>query len=293
MYKKIAVIGLGLIGGSVAAACKSKKLAAQVVGYSLNDAQQALDLGLVDSLALSAKEACLDADIIVFATPPSSIPDLVMDCIGGLAHGGIATDVGSTKNQIIQLIETQIVEQKAKVKPNDLLITKMSCFVPAHPIAGGDESGPGAASAQLFAQAKVVITPLSLNDPQTIQKVSLFWQTLGAVTEQMSGKEHDRTYALVSHLPHWVAFSLAHSLSLEADALELKRRSGAGLRDTTRIAGSSPDLWADIALQNKEQLITALDRFQASFYLLRRALENDDQAQIVSLLSQAQSWKRS
>jgi prephenate dehydrogenase len=293
MFKKIAVIGLGLIGGSVAAACKSRNLADQVVGYSLHDAQQAFDLGLVHSLASTAKAACLDADVIVFATPPSSIPDLVMDCIDGLAPEGFATDVGSTKNQIVNLIENQIFLQRAKSIPSESFIKKLNSFVPAHPIAGGDESGPKAASAHLFDRAKVVLTPLNSNDSQIIQKANRFWQSLGASTEQMSGVEHDRTYALVSHLPHWVAFTLAHSLASQNDGLKLKKHSGAGLRDTTRIAGSNPDLWADISLENKEQLLIALESFQSSFDLLRTALERSDQAAIVELLNQAQRWKRS
>jgi prephenate dehydrogenase len=293
MYKKIAVIGLGLIGGSVAAACKSRNLAEQVVGYSLNDAQQALDLGLVHSLASTAKQACLDADVIVFATPPSSISDLVIECIGGLAFNGFATDVGSTKNQMVKVIESQIDQQKSKPITDELLINQLKSFVPAHPIAGGDESGPSAASAQLFEQAKVILTPLGLNDAETIYKASLFWQALGASTEQMSAIDHDRIYALVSHLPHLIAFGLAHSLALQEDGLELKQRSGAGLRDTTRIAGSNPHLWADISIQNKEPLLVALDGFQASLDAMRAALENGDQTQIVKLLSLAQRWKRS
>jgi prephenate dehydrogenase len=293
MYKKIAVIGLGLIGGSVAAACKSRNLAQQVVGYSLNDAQLALDLGLVHSLASTAKQACFEADVIVFATPPSSIPDLVIDCIGGLAFNGFATDVGSTKNQMVTSIESQINRLENKTIDDALLIDKLKSFVPAHPIAGGDESGPSAASAGLFEQAKVVLTPLGLNDAKTIQKASLFWQALGASTEQMSAVEHDRIYALVSHLPHWIAFSLAHSLALQGDGLALKQRSGAGLRDTTRIAGSSPHLWADIAMQNKDQLLAALDSYQTSLDALRAALENGDHLQMVELLSLAQRWKRS
>jgi prephenate dehydrogenase len=293
MYKKIAVIGLGLIGGSVAAACKFRNLAQQVVGYSLTDAQQALDLGLVHSLALTAKQACLDADVIVFATPPSSIPNLVVECIGGLAAGGFATDVGSTKNQMVTSLENQINQLKDKTIDGTFLIEKLKLFVPAHPIAGGDESGPSAASAGLFEQAKVVLTPLGLNDAKTIQKAALFWQALGASTEQMSAKEHDRIYALVSHLPHWIAFSLAHSLALQSDGLALKQRSGAGLRDTTRIAGSSPHLWADISMQNREQLLAALDSYQASFEAMRAALESGDQTQMIELLIVAQRWKRS
>lgn len=293
MYKKIAVIGLGLIGGSVAAACKSRNLAEQVVGYSLNDAQQALDLGLVHLLASTAKQACLGADVIVFATPPSSIPDLVIECIGGLTAGGFATDVGSTKNQMVHLIEAQIHQQKAKPINDELLINKLKLFVPAHPIAGGDESGPSAASADLFEQAKVILTPLDSNDAKAIHKASLFWRALGAGTEQMSAIEHDRIYALVSHLPHWIAFCLAHSLALQGDGPALKQRSGAGLRDTTRIAGSNPHLWADISMQNKEPLLAALDGFQASLDAMRAALENGEQTEIVELLSLAQRWKRS
>jgi prephenate dehydrogenase len=293
MYKKIAVIGLGLIGGSVAAACRSRNLAEQVVGYSLNDAEQALELGLVDRLAASAQEACVGADVIVFATPPSSIAGLVVQCIAGLASQGFATDVGSTKNQLIQTLENQAGLQKDHPTIDVLTMEKIASFVPAHPIAGGDESGPTAASSHLFEQAKVILTPLQSNEFQTVLEVSKFWRALGASTEEMSGTEHDRTYALVSHLPHWIAFALAHSLAKQSDSRLLKGRSGAGLRDTTRIAGSSPQLWADISMQNREHLLAALDVYQESLNSMRSALQRSDQNAIVELLKQAQDWKLS
>ncbi len=292
MFKKIAVIGLGLIGGSVAAACKKHSLAQHIVGYSIADADMARRLGLVDDLATSAAEACLNADLVVFATPPSTIATLATECVHYLAEGGVATDVGSTKYQMVLQFEEQIAQCLSGDAAAKKLALKLSSFVPAHPIAGGDESGPGAANAQLFCDAKVILTPLTTNSAKAVEKIDRFWCALGAQTEQMSAQAHDRAYALVSHLPHWVAFALAHSIAQHDDAHQLKSRSGAGLRDTTRIAGSSPELWADIGLQNKDQLMLALENYQDSFGQLRNALANSNREQLVALMSKAQKWKR-
>jgi prephenate dehydrogenase len=277
MFNSIAVLGLGLIGGSIASAVLQKGVAQRVIGYDPFAGERALALHLVSELAHSPQEAVQEADLVVFAVPPSKTIALIETCWPHVKSQALLTDAASTKGAISDYA----------------LAHQLKHFVPAHPIAGSERSGPEAAQPKLLNGAKVVLCPLSINSAEVVDKVGQFWSALGARLQLMHAEEHDRTYALVSHLPHWVAFALAHCLSSQGDADQLRQLSGAGLKDTTRIAASSAALWADISQQNKKELLDAIADFQGSMTALQQALETDNIPALESLMQQAKAWRES
>lgn len=279
--KKLAVLGLGMIGGSVASAAKARSVAEKIVGYDPYTGARALNLGLVDEIAASPALAVQGADLVVIAAPPSKVIELALACVDQLDASALMTDVASTKGQICRdLADPESLEIRGR-------------FVPAHPIAGGEHSGPEAARPSLFAGATVILTKTDWIDASQVERVSHFWQSLGAKTHFMGYQEHDRTYALVSHLPHWVAFALGACLARQEDGNELAQASGAGLRDTTRIAGSNPDLWVEIARENQLELVAGLDQFAAVLAELRDSAATGDWSKAHAILTQASQWRRS
>lgn len=277
MFNTIAVIGLGLIGGSIAGAALQKGVAQRVIGYDPFVGERALELNLVSEIATSAQAAVKDAELVVFAVPPSQIVATLNECVGHVSPSALLTDVASTKLAI----------------SNYVLVHKLNNFVPAHPIAGSEKNGPDAALTTLLNGAKVVLCPLPINSVEVTQRVGQFWSLLGARLQTMRADDHDRTYALVSHLPHWIAFALAHCLSEQRDAADLQQLSGAGLKDTSRIAASSAQLWADISVENKQELLSAIASFQGSMTQLQLALESNNKPALELIMHQAKAWRES
>ena len=273
---RLVVVGTGLIGGSVSAAARKRALAAHVVGVG-PQAAQARALGLVDA-ALPLPDALAGADFVVLAAPVPVIA-AQMGEIGRLlpAHA-VLTDAGSTKGSIVEAALAGLGARLAR-------------FVPAHPIAGSERSGPQAADADLFDGARLIVTPLPQTDADAAAAVRGFWQALGARLVEMPVAEHDTLLAAVSHLPHAVAFALALGLSRRADAEDALRMAGGGLRDTTRIAASQAALWADILIDNREPVGRAMQDFEAAWTELSAAVRDGDRRTLEALLARAAGWR--
>jgi prephenate dehydrogenase len=277
---RVAILGLGLIGGSIGAAIKQRGLASRVIGYSPHHGSDALAHGLIDELALSNEHACKDADLVVIAVPPSAIAPTLIQIGSALLPTAVVTDTGSTKSKLMAQAQVALGSAYAR-------------FIPGHPIAGSEQSGPFAANAQLFNLARVILTPdPKFADPKCVQTVQNFWTSIGASTQILDAQVHDRQYALVSHLPHWVSYALAATLAHQTDASQLAQAGGAGLRDTTRIAGSSGALWVDISEQNREPLLAAITQFQGELAALKLALQVGDSQTLVALFNDASMWRK-
>ncbi|UCE30480.1 MAG: prephenate dehydrogenase/arogenate dehydrogenase family protein [Burkholderiales bacterium] len=278
MFARAAVIGLGLIGGSLAAGLRRAELAQRIVGYAPQEAELALELGLVDELATEPGRAVAHADLVVLAAPPSALPALLQATAPLLDRRAVLTDVASTKRGIAEAAER-------------VLGDKLGQFVPAHPIAGSERSGPRAARADLFSGARVILTPTAQTAPAALARIEAMWAALGARVSRMAPTEHDAVFARVSHLPHAAAFALAAMLAAEPDAGELQGLAGAGLRDTTRIAASSPELWADIFLENDDLLLAAARRFRDELDTIVGLIEAGDRSALCEALGRASRWR--
>ena len=240
---KLALIGCGLLGGSVAAAWRRAGRISAVVGYDSNLAHvgQGIARGMVDRAAASMAEALAGADVIVLATPVGAMAALFGELARHAPAGALITDVGSTKVEVIEQARAALGERCGR-------------FVPAHPIAGGALPGIANASADLFAERWVVLTPPPDTDAGALQWVETSWRESGATVERMDAAEHDRIFAAVSHLPHVLAFALVDLIAAQADGARKLQFAGAGFRDFTRIAASDPVMWRDIALANGQAL---------------------------------------
>ena len=256
-FPRIAVIGVGLIGGSLALAAKKRGLCRSVVGIGRRESslRQALELGAIDEFTLSAEEGVKDADLVVLATPLSVFPAYFKAIRPGLKKDAVVTDVGSVKKTVIRQAEA-------------ILDTP---FVGAHPIAGTEKSGVTAACPELFAGARCIITPTSTTAPHAQEQVERFWKALGSNVISMDADEHDRIMAAVSHLPHIAAYALVNSVAdIRLGEVEAISFTGGGFKDFTRIASSQPIMWRDICLENKTYLLEAIERFEKEIKGLKR-----------------------
>ena len=245
-FKTVSIIGVGLIGGSFALALKNKGLADKIIGYGKNEERlkRAKNLAIINQFTTSLKDAAL-ADLIVFATPLGVFEKIVSDLAEFLKKGTVVIDVGSVKEWVVERIE--------KILPSGVH------FVGTHPIAGSDKTGFEYARAELFEGAKVIITPTERTDKSALEKISILWKKVGADVEFMSAKEHDRVYALMSHLPHLISFCMVNAVS-EIDR-NLINYAGSGFKSFTRIAKSSPELWGDIFILNSDNILKCLSIF--------------------------------
>ncbi|HEV3011050.1 MAG TPA: prephenate dehydrogenase/arogenate dehydrogenase family protein [Burkholderiales bacterium] len=281
---RLAVIGVGLIGGSFALALKHAKAVSHVVGVGRNAAnlKLALERGIIDSTAPDPATAARGADLVLVATPVAQFPKVLENIATGLEPKTIITDGGSTKRDVIA------AARKALGK-------RISQFVPAHPIAGAEKSGAAAASAELFRGRRVVLTPLQENSHQNISNVEEAWNTCGAKVSRMNAEEHDAVLAAVSHLPHLLAFALVHEVAGRNNAPQLFSFAAGGFRDFTRIASSHPEMWRDICVANRDRLLDEVSRFSTKLEDLRRLL--DHPVELEKLFAEARAardeWIRS
>ncbi len=275
---RVCVIGSGLIGGSLALALKKAGAVGEVVGCGRNTAtlQRALELGIVDHYSTDIAQAVQGADMVVLSVPMLAMREVLAQLEPVLQPGMIVTDVGSAKQSVIA--DAQAV-----------LGDKLGQFVPAHPIAGTEKSGPDAAFAELFAQRRVIVTPLAENSEADVARVVAMWQCVGAVVECMSAAHHDHVLAATSHLPHLLAFTLVDSLARMDESREVFRYAAGGFRDFTRIAGSDPTMWRDIALANAFEIKQVLKRYQVELEALQRDLESKDAQALFDRFSRAQA----
>jgi prephenate dehydrogenase len=272
---RVALLGTGLIGGSFAAALKRHRLASRIVGFSAGDAQAAMELGLVDEVAASPEAAVSGCDAVVLAAPVSVNADL-MSRIGPLLQPGVlVTDLSSVKLPVVEAARRH-------------LGVALPGYVPCHPIAGSERSGPQAASPDLFAGRTLILSPLEQSDPSKVARLEWVWQRLGAKVLRLSPLEHDQVYALVSHWPHALGFALAAAVAGKGIAGDLV---GQGLLDLTRTAASSPELWADILLQNERPVLEAAELVAGEIAEVRAAIERGDRDALVRLFGRAATWR--
>ncbi len=258
-FNSVTIIGVGLIGGSLSIALKEQRLANRVIGFGRdeNRLKEALKLGIIDSYTLSLKETT-NSELIVLATPMGVFEKILMPIVSFLREGTIVIDVGSVKKQVVESLE--------KILPPH------AHFIGTHPIAGSDRKGFEYAKGDLFRSAKVILTPTERTDKPSLDKIAKMWEKLGAVVEIMSADTHDKIYALMSHLPHLVSFSLVNTI----DKIDknLINYAGSGFKDTTRIARSDPTIWKDIFCMNRHYLLGALKEYIKILESFKNMLED-------------------
>lgn len=265
LFKRMAVVGLGLIGGSLAKAVKEKRLVGDVLGIGRSEQrlEHARELGIIDRYSVQMDEVLGEADLIVVATPVGVIVDLIRKMMPFLKKGTIITDVGSVKKKIVERVEA--------------FITDSFYFVGGHPIAGTENSGFEASFSALFEGKKCIITPVSTTNPHALEKVKRLWTGVGSTVVSMDGEDHDEVLAAISHLPHMIAYSMVNSLlNIEGFEENIFSFSAGGLKDFTRIAASHPMMWRDIALMNKDKLLPAIKLFQEYLEELKEAIKRED-----------------
>jgi prephenate dehydrogenase len=270
----LAIVGTGLIGGSFALALKQAGAVRKVLGVGRNPARLAVacELGLIDR-AVDWAEAGR-ADCILLALPVGETEAVLTNLAPHLKAGAIVTDAGSTKVNVVTAALTVLGERFAD-------------FVPGHPIAGSEQSGPDAARADLYQGKKVVLTPQAETRADALATVQALWQAAGAQVEMLDADLHDRVFAAVSHLPHLAAFALVDELAQRADGDTFFRFAASGFRDFTRIAGSSPEMWRDIALANRAAVLTELDAYIAALQALRSTVSAEDADALLAIFSRA------
>jgi len=275
-FGRVAVIGVGLIGGSFALALKQAKACAHIVGFGRDprNMRLALERGVVDAVAASIAEAARGADLILVATPVAQYPAVFAALSPALGKETLVTDAGSTKRDVVAAARAGLAGRLAQ-------------FVPAHPIAGAELSGVAAAKADLFSGKKVVLAPLAESAPQAVARVAAAWQACGARIHRMSPEEHDQVFAAVSHLPHLLAFALVHQLAGRNNSAQLFGYAAGGFRDFTRIASSHPEMWRDICVANRDALLVELQHFMQELEAVRAMLAAGDGAGLEALFGAA------
>jgi cyclohexadieny/prephenate dehydrogenase len=282
-FRKIAILGIGLIGSSLARGVKRGKLAEHLVAFDGNSAHavRALDLGVVDEAAASAAQAVAGADLVIFATPISAYAELGAAIAPHLAAGTIVSDVGSVK--------------LAAIRDLGPLMPEGVHLVPAHPIAGTENSGPESGFAELFDGRWAVITPTPGTDETALARIVDLWRCLGSDVEIMEPGHHDRVLAITSHLPHLIAYTIVGTATDLEGSLqqEVIKFSASGFRDFTRIAASDPTMWRDIFLNNREAVLDVLQRFTEDLTALQRAIRWGEGEQLFDLFTRTRAIRRS
>lgn len=280
MLDKLVIFGVGLIGGSFAMALRRADAVRRIVGFGrgADNLRAALAGGVIDEIGtdMSAVE---DADLVVLAVPVGSMGSVMAAIAPHLSPQAVVTDMGSTKQDVIALARTHLAGH-------------LSRFVPAHPIAGAEQSGVKAAREDLFRERTVVITPLPETDPAARERVAGLWARCGARVAEMSPEEHDALFAAVSHLPHVLAFGLVDYIARQPDAERLFAFAASGFRDFTRIAASSPEMWRDICLANRTALLRHLAGYEAELARIRTLIDKGDGAALAELFGHARAARR-
>lgn len=264
-FNRVCIIGVGLIGGSLAMVMKDKGLADTVVGVGrgLANLEIAEERGIIDTFTRDVAEGVMDADLVVVATPVRKMADTLRTAAPNLKAGCVVTDVGSVKGRVVEEVEPVIPEGVH--------------FVPGHPIAGTENSGAGAAFPELYCERACILTPTENTDKSALDTVKALWEEAGSRVIIMDTATHDKVLAAVSHLPHVIAYSLVNTVAdLEEGGVETLWYSAGGFKDFTRIASSSPEMWTDICALNREQILEMIDLFQSRLDEIRRHIEGSD-----------------
>ena len=282
MIKRLAVIGVGLIGGSYARALRSAGFVEEIIGCgrSRENLERAVELGVIDSYSHDIGKAVEGADLIFLAVPLGAIRPAFEAMKGHLGDTAIITDAGSVKGSVIRDCEAVF----GAMLPN---------FVPGHPIAGTEQNGVEASFAELYNNRRVILTPVSQTNESAIAIVQASWRYCGAEVTRMFAVDHDRILAATSHLPHMLAYALVDMLARMDDKQEMFRYAAGGFRDFTRIASSNPVMWRDICVANKDQLATLVEDFAAELQLLATSIRAGEQQQLEQIFENAKSTRDS
>ncbi len=281
-FNKIAIIGVGLLGGSISLGCKKFAVVNERIGFGRNrqNLEKALQAGVIDVIGDDLKSSVQDAGLVVLCAPVGSLVTLAEQVLEFVKPGCILTDVGSVKGSVVQNISS--------------LIPENVYFVGSHPIAGGEQSGFQAASAELLEGAKCIVTPDKETSAEVLQKLSAFWEAIGMQVVRLSSEEHDWIYGAVSHLPHIVAYALMNTIGeTQTKSYDnITSFSGSGLRDCTRIAASNPVMWRDICVSNKDALLQLIDQFENTLGKMRTWIETENASELENSFDKANEYQR-
>ena len=282
MFKKICIIGCGLIGSSLARAIKKNNLAEKIVSSNRSDAlnKKVIELKIVDDSSSDTKKMVDGSDLVVIATPLSSYEDVISKIKNSLKDGVILTDVGSVKENIINLVEKNISENIS--------------WIPSHPIAGTEESGPEAGFSELFQNRWCILTPSKKAKDKDINLLQTFWEKVGSKVDIMQAKQHDYILSITSHIPHLIAYNIVNtSLNIQDEKEStIVKYSAGGLRDFTRIAASNPIMWRDVFIQNKKNTSKMIDQFIKNLEDLKKAIENEDGKKLEQIFTKTKKIRK-
>ncbi|NBN88615.1 MAG: prephenate/arogenate dehydrogenase family protein [Proteobacteria bacterium] len=282
MFKKITIIGLGLIGSSIARAIKKNNLCKILVAHDKSKLvlKKTSKLKITNHIEPNLKKSVKDSDLVIICTPLGTYKNIVSVIKNNLKKTCILTDVGSAK-----IFVTNTVSK---------LINKNTIWIPAHPVAGTEQSGPEAGFADLFKNRWCIITPVNKKNPSYVKKLNNFWRKIGSKVQQMSAEHHDKVMAITSHIPHLIAYNIVGTAAnLEKDTKsEVIKYSASGFRDFTRIASSDPTMWRDIALNNRNQILHMLEKFNLDLSNLKRAIVKKDGNKLFKLFSKTRKIRQ-
>ncbi|MDX1764953.1 MAG: prephenate dehydrogenase [bacterium] len=281
LFRKMVIIGVGLIGGSLGLAGKARGLCDEVVGVGRNRAnlEKAMEVGAVDRILRNHEEACVGADLVMLATPVEGILSIGQEIAPRLAPGAILTDAGSVKEALVAPLE-------AAVAPG-------AFFVGGHPIAGSEASGAAAARADLFEGARTILTPTGLSESGAVSRVRSLWEGVGSQVIEMDVAEHDRVLAAVSHLPHVAAYALTRTLlGMEATRPDIASYAAGGFKDITRIASSHPDIWRDICKMNKKNIVDMIESYEHALEQIKFQIQRNDFGKLSQTFQEARTFRK-
>ncbi|NJA06372.1 prephenate dehydrogenase/arogenate dehydrogenase family protein [Methylococcaceae bacterium WWC4] len=283
MFERLCIIGIGLIGGSIAKAARAEGLCKQVVALgrekNLPNMQRAVELGVIDAFYTDPAQAMAGTDCVIICTPVGSMQAIFEQLKPYWNSQTLYSDAGSTKGSVVEAARAVF----GKVPSN---------FVPAHPIAGAERSGVEAAKVDLYKNRRLILTPLSSTDPRAVDQFSAFWRRIGSSVAIMSVEHHDTVLAATSHLPHILAFALVGMLGRKDEQREIFKYAAGGFRDFSRIASSDPTMWQDICLANKQEIIPLIQQFQAELNQVEHLLQNGDASALFETFSYAKQARQ-
>ena len=281
-FNRLALIGFGLIGGSIARAARAQGLVGEIIATARSEQTRARvsELGLADAVVESNAEAVVGADLVILCIPVGACGAVAQEIAPHLAHGAIVSDVGSVKGAIVR-------DMAPHLPPH-------AHFVPAHPVAGTEHSGPDSGFAELFINRWCILTPSEGADPEAVERLRTFWAALGARVEIMTAEHHDLVLAITSHLPHLIAYTIVGTADelAQVTSSEVIKFSAGGFRDFTRIAASDPTMWRDVFLSNKEAVLEMLGTFNEDLSRLTRAIRRGDGEALFEHFSRTRAIRR-
>ena len=282
MFKKVCIIGCGLIGSSIARGIKKNKLATKVVSSNRSNStnKKVIRLKIVNEASSDTKKIVKGSDLIIIASPLSSYKNIILKIKSSLKNGAILTDVGSVKKNVISLIEKNI--------------PKNVSWISSHPIAGTEESGPESGFSELFKNRWCILTPSKKSKDKDVKLLEKFWQKLGSRVDVMDAKQHDYILSITSHMPHLIAYNIVNTtlkIKKKKDRNVVKYSAG-GLRDFTRIAASNPIMWRDIFVQNKENTSKMIDKFIENLKDLKKAIKNKNEEKLEKIFTKTKKIRK-